>query len=216
MLEDFKNQIDYFIRSKTKFSRKNYQGNIENQESLYVFNLLEKYLIPNFNSDLRILDIGSKNWAYVKGEYDFFKKYCDNLYLDGVELDAYRLYSNFYSRYEVAKFYTKNLKNTNYYAKNLLDIQGEYDYIIWLLPFVTQYPLMKWGLPKKYFMPEKLLKHAYTLLNKKMLIVNQGETEAEIQQNMLDSAGIKYKPLGKIEDNNLIFKNTRYGFLVSK
>ena len=216
MLEDFKNQIDYFIRSKTKFSRKNYKGEIGNQESLYVFNLLEKYLFPDFCSDLRILDIGSKNWAYVKGEYDFFKKYCNNLYLDGVELDAYRLYSNFYSRYEVAKFYTKNLKNTKYYAKNLLDIQGKYDYIIWLLPFVTQYPLMKWGLPKKYFMPEKLLEHAYNLLNRQMVVINQGEVEAEIQQKMLDSAGIKYKSLGKIEDSNLIFKISRYGFLVSK
>lgn len=220
MFEDLKNKFDFYIRTKTKFSRKNYSGNINNSEAEYLLDILTNYFPIDFEESISVLDIGSKNWAYVKGEYDFFKNYSNQLILDGVEIDAYRLNSNFYSRYEIAQFYIKNFQGANhgvnYYPDNLLNINKKYDYIIWLLPFVTIYPLQKWGLPKKYFMPEKLLEHAYKLLNKQMLIVNQGEEEAEIQKTMLDNLGIEYKELGTIESQALEFKNSRYGFWVIK
>lgn len=220
MFEDLKNKFDFYIRTKTKFSRKNYSGNINNSEAKYLLDILTNYFPIDFQENISVLDIGSKNWAYVKGEYDFFKNYSNQLVLDGVEIDAYRLNSNFYSRYEIAQFYIKNLQGVNhgvnYYPDNLLNINKKYDYIIWLLPFITIYPLQKWGLPKKYFMPEKLLEHAYKLLNKQMLIINQGEEEAEIQKTILNNLGIEYKELGTIESQALEFKNTRYGFLMQK
>lgn len=49
-----------------------------------------------------------------------------------------------------------------------------------------------------------------------MLIVNQGEQEAKIQQTLIDRTGLKYKFLGEIKSSIEIFKNPRYGFLVSK
>ena len=97
-----------------------------------------------------------------------------------------------------------------------MNISDKYDYIIWLLPFVTPQPLEKWGLPKKYFMPQELLEHAAELLKKEMFIVNQGEQEAEIQQKLLDRAGLQYKFLGEVESSIELFKNPRYGFLISK
>ena len=216
MLNDLKNRFDFFIRTHTKFSRKNYQGEVENKESSYVFDILNQYIKPVPQESLKVLDIGSKNWAYVRGEYDFFRQFTPNLFLDGVEIDAYRLYSNLYSRYEAAMFYTKGLEGVNYYADDLLNMRDKYDYIIWLLPFVTPYPLQKWGLPKKFFMPEKLLEHAYSILKKEMLIVNQGEEEAEIQKSLLEQLNIPYKALGIISSNNLEFKNHRYGYIIKK
>ena len=131
VFENIKNSIDFFIRSKTKFSRKNF---VEKDEKL----LFRNYLENLYTYDIaKILDIGSKNWFYAKGEYSFFKSFVQTPCLDGVEIDAFRLYSNLYSRYESAKFYTKNLKNTNYIAGDLLSISDTYDYIIWFLPFVT-------------------------------------------------------------------------------
>ena len=97
-----------------------------------------------------------------------------------------------------------------------MNISDKYDYIIWLLPFVTPYPLEQWGLPKNYFMPQRLLEHACEILKKEMLIVNQGEQEAKIQQTLIDRTGLKYKFLGEIKSSIEIFKNPRYGFLVSK
>ncbi len=216
MFDDLRNRFDFFIRSKTKFSRKNYRGEAENPESEYVYDILSKFMKPKERDSLRVLDIGSKNWAYVRGEYRFFRQFSPNLELDGVEIDAYRLYSNFYSRYEAAKFYIKGLEGANYYPDDLLNIGGKYDYIVWLLPFVTPYPLKRWGLPERYFMPEKLLKHAYGLLEREMFIVNQGEEEAEIQRALLEKLKIPYEFLGTISSKALEFKNLRYGYIIKK
>lgn len=214
---DLRNRFDYYLRSTTKFSRKNYSEDLKLTKEVndYTFDILSQTLKLECQKDLSVLDIGSKNWEYVRGEYRFFKQYCENLTIDGVEIDAYRLYSNFYSRYEYAKFYIRGLDGANYYADDLLNIKGEYDYIVWFLPFVAKYPLKRWGLPEKLFMPEKLLEHAHSLLKKEMLIINQGKEEAEIQKKLLEQLKIPYKELGELNSSVFAYKNKRFGFLVS-
>jgi len=222
MLQDFKNTIDFFIRNKTKFSRKNFiEKNPElikrnEKENLYTKDILNQFFKKQEKKNLKILDIGSKNWFYAKGEYDFFNDFCKNFELHGVEIDAYRLYSNFYNRLEVAKFHTKNLKNTKYFPDNLLNIKENYDYIIWFLPFISIKPHVLWGLPKKIFKPEKMFLHAYQLLNKngQMLIINQGEKEAEIQKELLKKLNIPYQYLGEIKSNFFEYQNKRFGYLI--
>ena len=224
MLEDLKNQFDFFLRNKFKFSRKNFveknkvliERNI--QENLYTKDILERYFEKRNAQNTKALDIGCKNWFYAKGEHDFFDGFCNNFSLNGVEIDAYRLYTNFYNRYEVAKYYTNGLKNTKYIADNLLNINENYDYIIWFLPFVLVEPHLFWGLPKKYFYPQKLLLHAYGLLNQngQLLIINQGEEEAKAQESMLEKLGIKYTFLGEIKSDYFEYKYKRFGFLISK
>ena len=223
-IEEIKNEIDFFIRNLTKFSRKNYIE--KNQEIIkinifqnnYIREILEQYFFKIQNKELHILDIGCKNWFYAKAQYDFFKGFSSNFVLDGVELDAHRLYSNFYSRYEVAKYYIKDLKNTNYIIGNLLDINKKYDYITWFLPFVSYKPHKFWGLPKKYFNPEKLLSHAISLLNDggQMIIVNQGEKERDIQKELLLEQDIYFEFLGEIKNKYYNFENKRFGFLIKK
>ena len=224
MFDDLRNNFDFFIRNNTKFSRKNFvEKNPEliernKLENLYTQAVLERYFSKSRKQKLKVLDIGCKNWFYAKGEYEFFNSFSKDFCLDGVEIDAYRLYSNFYSRYEVAKYYIKGLKNTNYIADNLLNLKNKYDYIIWFLPFVVIEPHIYWGLPKKYFNPKKLLKHAYSLLNEggEMLIINQGEKEAEAQEKLLKVLNIKYVSLGEIKNDFFEYKNKRFGFLVKK
>jgi len=224
MFKDIRNNIDFFIRNKTKFSRQNFIENnpklIERNlaENLYTKDILEKCFKKTEKKHISVLDIGSKNWFYAKGEYEFFKSFCKDVLLEGVELDAYRLYSNFYSRFEVAKYHIKDLLNVNYIAGNLLDINKKYDYIVWFLPFVIIEPLRAWGLPKKYFCPEQLLNHAYSLLNDggQMLIVNQGEKEANIQKELFDKLGLGFEYLGEIKSEFFEYRNRRYGFFLCK
>lgn len=224
MFENIKNNIDFFIRNKTKFSRKNFVEKNEEKllhnylENLYTFDILDQCLTQSFAENVHVLDVGAKNWFYAKGEYLFFKSFVKELYLDGVELDAYRLYSNLYSRYETAKFYIKDLKNTNYIAGDFLSINKNYDYIVWFLPFVTKKPLRHWGLPDRYFMPKKLLAHAYKILNPngQMLIVNQSINEAIIQKQLLKELNIKYTEKGIVKSRFLEYKNDRYAFIVRK
>ena len=224
MFRDLRNSFDFFIRNNTQISRKNFiekdLTKIERNrlENLYINDVLEKSFTPKKYKKIEVLDIGSKNWFYAKAEYIFFKNIAEEFFIDGVEIDAYRLYSNFYSRYEVAKYYTKNLEGMNYIPGNLLDINKKYDYITWFLPFVFEYPHKYWGLPKKYFYPEKLLSHAYSLLKEdgEMLIINQGQDEAIKQKELLDKLGILYKNLGKIKNEYYQYKYERYGYLITK
>ena len=224
MFEDFKNSIDFFIRNITRFSRKNFvEKNADNLkrnefENLYTKDVLEKHFKKIEKENIKILDIGCKNWFYAKGEWEFFNNFCSDFSLFGIELDPYRLYSNFFSRYEVAKFHIKDLKNTTYIKGNLLDLSEKYDYIVWFLPFIFKKSHILWGLPEKYFYPEKLLKHAFRLLenNGQMLIVNQGEKEAQMQENMLKNLNIPYKSLGKIENEFFTYQNKRFGFIINK
>lgn len=182
-------------------------------ENLSILNTLDKYLEINFNENLKILDIGSKNWSYVKGEYFFFKKYCNNLYLNGIELDSNRLYTNFYSRKEVAKFHIKNLQNTNYIEGDFLGHkEKKYDVIIWILPFLTEFPLLKWGLPLKYFKPVSMLSYAYNLLNEngRIFIINQGQEEFNKQIELCNKLHLNHSPIGLIENPFFYYKKDRY------
>ena len=223
MFDDLRNCFDFYLRNRFRFSRKNFveknKDLIERNEAenLYTKEVLNQAFSKQ-NGSLKILDVGCKNWFYAKGEYEFFASFCDEFQLDGVEIDAFRLYSNFYNRYEVAKYYTKGLRNTNYIAGDLLDLKTKYHYIIWFLPFVLIEPLKAWGLPKKYFCPEVLLKHAYHLLdeNGQMLIINQGEKEFEVQKQLLEDLGINYKDLGEIKNRFFEYKNKRFGVLIQK
>ena len=252
-IRNLKNNVDFFLRQRLNFSRKNYFAPNESKnglftiielierekelienfnleylksnstrenylENLYIIDLLDRYLEIDFQDNLKVLDVGCKNWIYVKGEYSLFKKYCKKLILDGIELDVNRLYSNFYTRGEVAKFHIKDLDAANYIAGDFLNHEEKYDYIIWILPFIVEYPLIKWGLPRKYFQPRKMLTHAYNSLNEggKLFIINQGEAEYEVQKALCEELKISYKPLDKIQSDFLEYKNPRYSILIKK
>lgn len=191
---------------KNNSTRQNYL------ENLYMIDLLDKYFAINKREKSEILDVGSKNWFYAKGEYFFFKKHCGELELDGIELDSNRLYTNFFSRAEVAKFHIKGLENTKYIQGDFLKHNEKYDYIIWILPFVFEYPHLKWGLPLSYFKPEVMLKHAYESLNDggQIFIINQGEVEFEYQQKLCEKLKLTFNPIGKVESEFIKYKIERY------
>ena len=242
ILDNLKNNFDFFLRNYITFSRRNYKEHTDNiddilsnnnivekfnkyninflkntskrifLENLYFLNVFDITFSKNKNKNISILDIGSKNWSYVKSEYLFFSSFNKDFILNGIELDPYRLLTNLYSRYEIAKYYTKNLIGTNYIVGDFLKHYEKYDYIIWILPFVCMYPHVKWGLPLKYFKPEEMLSHAYNSLNYggEMLIINQGEDEYVIQQKLNKNLNLPVKYYGEIKDDFNLFKNKRY------
>ena len=184
-------------------------------QNLSIIDLFDKYFRIEKKDEISVLDIGSKNWFYVQSEYSFFKSYCNNLILDGVEIDAYRLYSNLYNRLEVARFYIKGLTGVSYIPDDVMNIKKKYDYIIWILPFVLITPHRYWGLPDKYFIPEQLFEHAYALLNNggKMFIINQGIEEYEAQKILIkDKKYLSYK----IKPLFYKYKYDRYLSIVEK
>ena len=200
-----------YLNEKYNLSIIDKYNNINLLTNLYYLEIFDKYISPA-NNNASILDIGSKNWNYAGSEYIFFNKFTSNFVLNGIELDAYRLCTNLFNRYEIAKFYTKHMKNTRYIAGDFLMHNQKYDYIIWILPFITEFPHQKWGLPMRYFRPEQMLSHAYNLLNAngELLIINQGEKEFEIQKELNKKLNLEYKDFGEIEDNFDLFQNKRF------
>lgn len=190
-------------------------------ENLCMLEFLENYLsLENTDNKIDILDIGSKNWFYAEGEYNFFK-YNDHekdISLTGIELDAYRLYTNLYSRLDYASYFIRNLENTRYIAGDFTHHKGNYDYITWFFPFVTKEPLLYWGLPLKFFKPDAMLEHAYSLLKPHgtLIIVNQGEKESIEQENLLKSLNIPYSKKGTFESIFLDFSFERYVTVIIK
>ncbi len=196
---------------KLNSSRENYL------ENLYILDVLDKYLEIDFKVNLNVLDIGCKNWFYAKGEYFFFKKFSENLTLKGIEIDANRLYTNFYTRKEVAQFHIKNLFGAEYIAGDFLAQKEKFDYIVWVLPFITKSPFVKWGLPLKYFQPKKMFKHAYESLNPngKIFIINQGAEEYEEQKKLCGNLGISYQVLDKVDSEFIQYENKRYSIVIT-
>jgi len=251
-IDDIKNNIDFFLRNKITFSRKNYTEQNENKndifesseqlkhalylnekyntniitsgtvqnylENLYCLDVLDKYISISHEDNITVLDIGAKNWNYAKGEYVFFTKNAKNISLNGIELDAFRMSVNLYTRYEIAKYHIKNLQNTKYIVGDFLKHKQKYDYIIWFLPFVTEYPLIRWGLPLKYFKPLLLLEHAYNSLNNggELLIINQGKKEYNIQQKLNEQLKLNAKYYGKTDDFFEVYTQDKYACKIIK
>lgn len=223
--EDKTTIFDSILLEKEQFLKKKYNlscldnSTIQNyKENLYVLSVLDKYLKIDFAKECKIADIGSKNWNYVKGEYIFFSKFADEVSLKGYEIDAYRLCTNLYSRYEIAQFYISSFSNVEYIEADFLKIDEKFDFITWFLPFIKKYSHQKWGLPASLFNPKGLLLHAYNSLNKngKMLIINQEIEEYNLQKEFLKDLSIDFDELGKVDNDFLELKKTRYGLLISK
>lgn len=210
--EKFLSEKYYLNYLKSNSTKQNYL------ENLYTLDILDKYLEADSQENLNVLDIGCKNWFYAKGEYVFFKKFCKNLQLNGIELDSNRLYSNFYSRKEAAKFYTKGPENVNYIEGDFLKHDKEYDYMVWILPFVVEDPLIKWGLPLKYFKPEEMLRKAYDSLKNggSMIILNQGKAEHDAQIKLCEKLNIKYTTFGEVKSDFLHYNIERHLILIKK
>jgi hypothetical protein len=213
-------------------------------ENLAVIELLEEYIEAGGEAARlcvsKILDIGSKNWFYASGEWSFFKynsichpelvsgseipkqvrndKVEKEIYLDGIEIDAFRVYSDFHTRYDYAQFYIKNLENTRYIPKDFMLYNEKYDYIIWFFPFVTEFPLQEWGLPLSKFKPLEMLKHAYDSLNSggKILIVNQDEKEYAIQEELIRKLNLSYEKKGDFKNSFLEYEHKRFVTIVFK
>jgi len=180
-------------------------------ENLYVLDICDQF-IENTRPALS-LDIGSKNWSYFPALRSFTQGTWH-----GVEIDAHRRYWNMTTRMGYAKYMIQECGQCRYFPESLLNINATYSFITWFLPFVKINPLRYWGLPDRYFEPEKLLQHAVQLLapNGQMLIVNQGDEEAEIQKSLLNSLRINARFLGELQSPFNPYSHPRLGWVVSK
>jgi hypothetical protein len=169
-------------------TRKNYL------ENLYYLEMLEsalKVLEISFGTEIHAADIGVADWFYVRSLYALLKNFARNgdrsVILDGYEIDAFRVYSDAYSRIDHAMAYCRNLKNVSYIPKDFTPTEGFYDIIFLLFPFVLLENHLDWGLPINSFTPHQLVRDIWASIKEggAVVIVNQGKEEQKKQIELL-------------------------------
>lgn len=182
------------------------------RESLYVLDVLDRYVGPPVYP-APYLDIGCKNGCYLPG----LQAWSGDSW-HGVELDAHRRYWTLATRRAHGEFVAGSLTGCRYIAGDVLDLQGPYGFVTWFLPFLHAAPLRAWGLPDRFLLPLRLLTHAWSLLPSGggLLVINQGEAEAEHQDRLFREAGIPARPLGQIESPLSPFRRPRWGWRADK
>jgi hypothetical protein len=177
--------------------------------NLYYLALLEKtftdlnVVLPK---NIKAADIGCSNWFYVRGLYGFLSGWKNdhsrrNVDLVGYEIDAYRRYYNFFSRFDYAQAYSEKLPHTHYIPGPFIRQENSFDIICQFFPFIFTKDHLEWGLPRDLFFPESLLRDAWASLKKNgvLLVVNQGEAEHLKQKEMLTKLYIKTGSAFKVE-----------------
>jgi len=145
---------------------------------------------------VQVVDIGPSSWFYVRALHQFLRLWNSptgrKVELVGYEADPYRVYANWHSRYDHALAYTANLSGTSYIPEPFKPIRQNWDAALLFFPFVFLKDHLEWGLPQDSHNPQKLLEQAWDSLRPGgiLLVVNQGQEEAQAQQKMLASANI--------------------------
>jgi hypothetical protein len=179
-------------------------------------------------SDLFWLDVGAKNWSYVEALTAFLQRHGpDTFELHGLEIDPNRRYVDFRTRRQYAEAYLGKLppairKKTHYHQGNILNWRQPVKIISHFMPFVFKEPHLAWGLPLSLFQPQVVLQREISLLapDGLLLIVNQGEEEAEAQRALLEEAvkthPLRFHSLGQLPVRFMEYRYPRYGWLCVK
>lgn len=175
----------HFIEDVTLQKTGNYYENVFYLHMLdTAFSRLEINLPPLLVS----ADIGTSHWFYVKALYAFltwYKTYHPRqIQLDGYEVDAYRIYTDFHSRYDHVMSHIGSLPDVHFIPTGFSEKIARYDVITLFFPFVFKKDLIEWGLPQKYHQPEKILRSAWNSLKPGgiLMVVNQGKDEHQAQK----------------------------------
>ena len=175
--------------------------------NLYHLDTLDQHLsdLPN---PARALDVGCRAWWNLAGNHSFRPA----PWL-GVELDGHQRYLDGTTRGGVARRRAELFEGATYQTRSVADVEGSFDLIIWLLPYVTPGAFCADRLPARYFSPDALLDHVLGLLSDEgtLWIVNQGAHEAQIQREMLSSRAIDVSETGPLQSLWRAFDTERYG-----
>lgn len=139
---------------------------------------------------LSVLDIGARNWRYAGALAAWFHPY--SVTVTGIELDAFRLYSNLRTRLSFGRYFAEvyssgTCAKFHFQAGDAGDWNGQADVVTWFFPFVLPSPHRAWGLPFSRFDPKSLFKHVESRCLRPggvLIMANQGEWEWTVAKGL--------------------------------
>lgn len=171
----------------------------------------------------RWLDVGAKNWAYGEALSSFITQRIGlDFHLDGLELDPHRRYINGHTRGQAARKFMAAVPQAAYHEGDIRHWRQSTTVASLFLPFVFEEPHLAWGLPLDYFDPPAMLAHVLALLQPGglLIIVNQGEAEAEAQERLLRQAQntcpLEIQALGPLAAPFMQYRYPRFGWVCRK
>ena len=183
----------------------------EFQENLYLLDVLDAYVPATDILKRKAIDIGCRNFCHLPALFAFFPGAWT-----GIEVDAHTRYKNGYTRRAYGEYMAAQFPNARYRAQSFLAVQGQYQLMVWLLPFLFWGTQKAWGLPNQFFAPREMLLKALSVLAPQgiLFIVNQGEDEAQYQESLLKECDANCQAVGEIRSVFSPFKKQRFGWLV--
>lgn len=199
---------DYHLEKlKQSLSAGNYYENI-----FYIHMLEEAFALlkKELPDHIVCADIGTSHWFYVQSLWSFYtwfqNKEHRNVSLDGYEVDAFRIYSDYHSRFDHALTHVGETPGIQFIPEDFNPIASHYDVITLFFPFVFERDTLEWGLPSRLHNPEQLLQKTWNSIKPGgvLMIVNQGKEEHDAQLMMCKKLGLS--PIIKQHIDPLLFK----------
>jgi hypothetical protein len=151
----------------------------------------------------RALDVGARNWRYAGALSAWLRDRLPGaaaIEVDGVELDAYRLYADLRTRVSYGRHFARACSDARarftYHAGDIRDWREPADLVTWLFPFVSAGPHRAWGLPPRLFDPEGAFRHVAGAILRpggRLVVANQGEWEWRETERRLSGARLLHQ-----------------------
>ncbi len=181
-------------------------------ENLYCLEMLESALnhsILSLPYNLHAVDIGTSHWFYAESLYSLLTWWHSppgrQVALQGYEGDAFRVYADYYSRYDRAQAHIAHLPGVTFIPESFKPQPDTFDMATLLFPFVFLADHMKWGLPRRMFDPMRLIDGVWNSLKipAVLIIVNQGGSENTAMLEILEESSIAVR--ATFEFNSLFY-----------
>lgn len=150
-------------------------------------------------SPLRAIDVGCGNFAYATALHRWLRRLAGDapVELAGIEVDGHGIYRDGHTRAE------HMAAHAGLAGPGVRAVVGDFlgqdyrglDVVTLLFPFLSVYPLLRWGLPLSRFRPRRLLRHAVGALRPGGLLVvaNQTGQEAERLRALLQGLPVQLR-----------------------
>jgi len=143
---------------------------------------------------LIVADVGCRSFVHGAPIEALFTELGIQTTLHGIEVDAWRRFTDLRTRHDYATFHASRLRDGHFHALDFLDFREPLDVALLTEPFVTEGPLLAWGLPLSKFEPRRIFAHAHALLapQRGLLLVScPDEDELNVARSHWEAVGFE-------------------------